>query len=282
MVRQTVSVIIPVYNEERYIRRCLASVVQSKVPIKEIIVVDDGSTDDSLGIIRNIKYQISKIRNTKIIILKQTHLGAAAARNFGAQATSTEILIFLDADMVYDENFIEELVKPIIDGRAVATFTRSEFVGNLSHRWARYWDQSTGNQGGKRVIATSDRGKAFRAIKTEAFVLGGGYDNFGYGDDVSLLGKLNIYSLAVDTARCWHFNPETLPEVYYSARWMGRDPKHRGQFIKLIAFSPPAVLLKALWGFLRQGLAYGLFRVVFDTGHFMGLVDANIGKVHIK
>lgn len=272
MERCTVSVIIPVYNEERYIKRCLTSIVKQSQSLQEIIVVDDGSSDNSI-----LQF---KIKNFKL--LQQAHQGPATARNLGAQVTSAEILVFLDADMEYDKNFVRELVKPIFDGRAIATFTRSEFVGNLSNRWARYWDQSTGNQSGKRVINPSEKGKAFRAITAAAFARSGGFDNFGYGDDVSVLEKLNMHSLAVDSARAWHFNPETLTEVYCSARWMGRDPKHQGNLIKLLVFSPPAAIVKALLGSLRNGLAFGLFKLIFDTGHFMGMVDANFGKVHSK
>ena len=86
MIIPSVTVIIPVYNEERSIENCIRSLRNQSVPL-EIIVVDDGSKDNSVKICEGLG----------IKVLKQNHQGPGAARNLGARNAKGEILILVDA-----------------------------------------------------------------------------------------------------------------------------------------------------------------------------------------
>ena len=88
-----ISVVIPVYNMEAYLRNCLDSVALSTWKDMEIICVDDGSTDRSLEILREYADKDSRIR-----ILTQDHKYAGAARNAGIQAAGGKYIHFLDSD----------------------------------------------------------------------------------------------------------------------------------------------------------------------------------------
>ncbi len=90
MERPLVSVIIPNYNYARYLPQAIDSVLAQTYPRVEIVVVDDGSRDDSAAVLERYGSQINAIR--------QQNQGVAAARNRGAQASSGEYLAFLDAD----------------------------------------------------------------------------------------------------------------------------------------------------------------------------------------
>ena len=92
-MKKRISVIIPVYNKENYIRSCLDSVTASAFDGLEIICTDDGSTDSSLEILNEYKAKDSRI---KVIALE--HKCAAAARNAGLDAAEGEYIHFLDAD----------------------------------------------------------------------------------------------------------------------------------------------------------------------------------------
>ena len=85
-----VSVIIPNYNNGKYIKQCIDSVLMQDYNNLEIIVVDDGSTDNSLETLKN--YQ------NKIVLISILHAGASAARNAGILASSGEVIAFLDSD----------------------------------------------------------------------------------------------------------------------------------------------------------------------------------------
>ncbi len=91
-----ISVIIPVYNADKYLRECLDSVIGKTLQDIEIICVDDGSTDNSLSVLQ--EYAVA---DKRLKIIEQANQGAAAARNVGMAAAQGEYLAFLDADDLY-------------------------------------------------------------------------------------------------------------------------------------------------------------------------------------
>ena len=97
-----VSVIIPVYNDEKYLRECLDSVVNQTLKEIEIICVDDGSTDGSLAILREYE-----ARDKRITVLTQPHTNAGAARNHGLRHATGEYLSFLDSDDFFESDMLE-------------------------------------------------------------------------------------------------------------------------------------------------------------------------------
>lgn len=94
-----VSVIIPVYNEEKYLRECLDSVCQQTLKDIEIICVDDGSTDSSLHILRDLQQ-----KDNRIVIVAQKNLGVFTARNKAINKSTGEYIAFMDADDLYLED----------------------------------------------------------------------------------------------------------------------------------------------------------------------------------
>ena len=100
--RSFVSVIIPVYNAEKYIARCLESVL-SQQGVQEIIVVNDGSTDDTLKIVE--KY-VKK--NSKIKLINQKNQGVSIARNKGIENSKSKYITFIDADDWLEQDAFEK------------------------------------------------------------------------------------------------------------------------------------------------------------------------------
>jgi glycosyltransferase involved in cell wall biosynthesis len=93
MILPTVSVIVPVFNGEQFIDEALASLrCEQKIAV-EIIVVDDGSTDGSVGIVKALAEQDSRIH-----VITGDHRGVAATRNIGVRAAAGEYITFLDCD----------------------------------------------------------------------------------------------------------------------------------------------------------------------------------------
>lgn len=101
-----VSVIIPVYNVAEYLRECLDSVINQTLKEIEIICVDDGSTDNSLEILKEYA-----AKDKRITILKQKNLHAGVARNAGLAVACGEYLSFLDSDDVFKLNMLEDTSK---------------------------------------------------------------------------------------------------------------------------------------------------------------------------
>ena len=103
-----ISIIIPVYNVEQYIKNCLESVINQTYDNWEIILIDDGSTDNSKAIYENIA-----IKNDKIKIFKQTNKGVSAARNLGIEKAQGDYIVFLDADDWIEKKFLERMLEVI-------------------------------------------------------------------------------------------------------------------------------------------------------------------------
>ena len=99
-----VSVIIPIYNEEIYIKQCLDSILLQTLKDIEIICVDDGSTDNSIEILNEYVK-----KDNRIILLRQSNKYAGVARNLGVQYAAGKYLFFLDADDFFSPIFLEKM-----------------------------------------------------------------------------------------------------------------------------------------------------------------------------
>ena len=100
------SVVIPLYNKANYIEKCLNSVLNQTFQEFEVIVVNDGSTDDGLQIVNSEKL---RLKSDKLIIIDQENCGVSTARNNGVKAAKYDYIAFLDADDWWDEHFLEEM-----------------------------------------------------------------------------------------------------------------------------------------------------------------------------
>lgn len=88
-----ISLIIPCYNAEQTLRKCLYSVIRQSYNNLEVILIDDGSTDGSAKI-----YEEFRLKDKRIKILKQDNAGVAKARNNGVEAATGEYICFVDSD----------------------------------------------------------------------------------------------------------------------------------------------------------------------------------------
>jgi len=124
------SVVIPVYNEERWIRELIRRVRAVPIP-KEIIIVDDCSSDNTRDILRELEGE-----DTRIILQPHNQGKGAALREGFRHATGTAVLV-QDADLEYDPAEYPRLLQPILDNRADVVFG-SRFIGE-SHRVLYFW-----------------------------------------------------------------------------------------------------------------------------------------------
>lgn len=104
-----VSIIIPIYNTEAYLGRCLQGIVCQSYKNLEIILVNDGSTDRSTDICKEYASKDNRIK-----YLSQSNSGASSARNNGLDHAQGDYVMFVDSDDWIDSNMVEELVEDII------------------------------------------------------------------------------------------------------------------------------------------------------------------------
>ena len=286
---KNVSVIIPTYNEEKVIGDCLESLKKQSYKDLEIIVVDDGSKDSSKFKTQNAKLQF-KIQKLKL--LEQNHKGPGEARNLGAKKASGEILVFVDADMTFDKDFIKNLVKPIIDGKTIGTFSKEEFVLNKDNVWSKCWNINKGLPIDRMHPKNyPDTQKVFRAILKKEFDKSGGFAPIGYIDDYTISEKLGVQAVASPGAIFYHRNPETLNEVFEQARWIGKSEYKRRkikneQLMRLVTMIRYSVMLSLMNGIYKSIKfkipQFLVFKFTFDFAIEVSLMGSFFGEQKYK
>jgi glycosyltransferase involved in cell wall biosynthesis len=96
------SVIIPLYNKENYIKECIESVLVQSYQDFEIIVIDDGSTDESISVVESFD-------DERISLTRQENSGVSSARNKGIELSKNEFIAFLDADDWYEKDYLSTI-----------------------------------------------------------------------------------------------------------------------------------------------------------------------------
>lgn len=120
-----VSVIIPVYNAEKYLRQCLDSVLSQSLKEIEIICVDDGSADKSRDILREYATADERLK-----IMTQENRGPGAARNSGMEAAAGRYIMFLDADDWFEPDMLSDLYETAERNSADITVCKAERFDN--------------------------------------------------------------------------------------------------------------------------------------------------------
>jgi glycosyltransferase involved in cell wall biosynthesis len=182
----SVSAILPVFNGRRFLRAAVQSVLAQSLPPCELIVVDDGSTDDSLAELEGLVPAPFPVR-----VLRQTNSGQSAARNFASRQAEGEYLAFLDQDDRWYPRHLEMLVAPLAADAAVGwaycDFDEMDLDGNVV---TRSFMRAAGLSHPKRTIFECVSGDVMvlpsaSVLRRTAFEQAGGFDEAlcGYEDD---------------------------------------------------------------------------------------------------
>ncbi len=118
-----VSVIIPCYNSEKYLKDTVESVFMQSYEMLEIILIDDGSEDNTWDIIRELKAKDKRIKG-----IKQSNQGVSAARNKGIDISRGDLITFLDSDDIYEKDKVLEQVNKIKESGKRVCYTGNKYV----------------------------------------------------------------------------------------------------------------------------------------------------------
>lgn len=154
---KTIDVIIPLHNDESFIRNAIKSVQMQTYPVNKIIVVNDGSTDNSVDVVRQMQHE-----DSKIIILENSGIERSSARNTGIISSSAEFIAFLDSDDVW---------YPLKLERQISLLINSPEVGVI---YCNY--QMIGGNGellrGANTLPAALRGNVFKSLLLENKISG--------------------------------------------------------------------------------------------------------------
>lgn len=213
-----VSILIPAHNEEAYIGKTLGSVVK-EYPKKEIIVIDDGSSDRTAEIVRSFSKRGVKL-------LRTNHKGKSAALNKGLEHAKYDIIIILDADSEIKKRSIEEIVKPLKDKtvagatgmiRARKNLNPLTWFQDYEYIMSSAWRYASTNINGNSIIP------GFGAFKKNALKKIGGFGKDTLTEDFDIvveLKKAGFKTITVNTALITTNVPQTFGGlIHQRLRW---------------------------------------------------------------
>ncbi|MFH1833005.1 MAG: glycosyltransferase family 2 protein [Candidatus Levyibacteriota bacterium] len=180
-----VSVIIPMRNSSTTVLETLKSIVRQNYPIREIIIVDNVSKDNSREIVR-VFAKKSPIRMR--LLLQKKDKGVSSSYNWGLREAKTQLVVFLTSDCTLPtQDELEKLVKPLIkDPLAVASYstcTLPRFVWDTYNFWEKFFSA--------RMVDNISSGMVlkFDCVKKLSFLSIGGFDEINFGGDSAIGGE---------------------------------------------------------------------------------------------
>lgn len=248
-MQSLVSVIIPVYNAELYIQNCISSVQQQSYSNLEIIIVDDGSTDSSMNICKEISES-----DQRIFYFQQEHRGVSATRNIGIRAASGKYLFFLDSDDMIHPELLETLYILLeksdaaiageyhcqdetqfrnicLESRSKSFSKRYNYLNNRMILQEVLYGGKQGGIGGKMIRHT-----ALKSIQFDENLTVGEDTKFIYqlienGADAIILKENWYYYRKHENDMRKRFSVKECQSIYDSVRYISNHEKEKGRAI---------------------------------------------------
>ena len=219
-MKPKVSLIIPVYNVEKYLKNCLESAINQTFKNIEIILINDGSTDDSLSICKEYKK-----KDPRICLINQKNGGLSAARNSGIRVAKGKYLSFLDSDDTIELNMIEEVV----------SFCENENLDIAVYGYTKQYENGkiiAKPDFGDKIINNDEARRMSISLKLSPMACNKMYKrNLFYENDIKF--PINFLHEDIGTTYKLFWNAKKvgiIPKSYYN--WMVRHSSITGSFKK--------------------------------------------------
>ncbi|MFQ5476613.1 MAG: glycosyltransferase [Nitrosopumilus sp.] len=262
-----VSILIPAYNEEKVIRKTIESALEIDYSKKEIIIIDDGSTDKTLSIAKTFQ-------RDNVKVLHKENSGKATALNYGINFAKGEILTILDADTIAGKNSLKEIVKVFESSSDIGGVAGNVKVRNKTNwlTWCQALEYVSGLQIARRAFdmfgAITIVPGAMGAFKTNILKDAGGYDKDTIVED---------FDATIKVLKSGQIIRGTTKSLAYT-----EAPEKIGQFLKQrsrwyrgnlqVVFKHKDALANPRFGFLQKiALPYMILSMLVlpITGFFM-------------
>lgn len=213
-----ISVVVPAYNEEKYIRPCIESLVSQDFSDFEIIVSLNSCTDDTEGVVLDVA---KKHNFTNLKIVKENRKGVSYARQAGAENANGEIIASCDADSVYPKNWLSQIVKYFDDSETALFYGSVRMDGGPAYlRFLARYIYTLFLHISRLFGKDNVTGMNF-AYRKDLFIKAGGYDlNLKSAEDVFLGQKLKKYGKVVFDSKIFVLtSPRRFQKGFFKFLW---------------------------------------------------------------
>lgn len=260
------SVISPVYNGAKYLEPFLISVLQQSFPHFELIMVDDGSTDSSVEIIKSYQKKDSRIH-----LIEQNHKGAGSARNFGLSQAKGQYIIFLDCDDWFSDDFFKTMIDRIeVDQSDIAVcefFIYNQQTGETEKSVI----SETGNQNIERtnlvfdIFAPNPWTKLYRVsfLKQNQLLFqeipscndwSFAYTSLACAEKISVIRKPLVYYRTKTTTSISSYRYKRTKDIVWAIKHLRQELKSRALFSQYKE------------GFARKSISHLVYEALSDQG----------------
>lgn len=194
MANPIISVIVPIYNSEKYLKECVQSILKQKFEHYEILLIDDGSTDSSPQICDELS-----LYSTKVKVYHKPNGGVSSARNLGLEKAVGEWITYVDSDDLIHEFYLCDLYKQAVKSSADIVFCDFEFIfenGFSKVQQVYRWDSSKALEGYISSIWTMIWGNIHKhSLYTDYNILSS--EGISFNEDFQLMTKLCYYARTI-------------------------------------------------------------------------------------
>lgn len=197
-----ISAVVPVYNGQRFIADCLNSLLKQTRKFDEIIVVDDGSTDDTVEMVKKFPVKLMELKGNK---------GRSYARNVGLAEIKSDFVLFVEADAIYSSNFLKLCLKHFKNPKVAGVIGKQEVWNRGEGVWAKCKsaEREANFLDYKPFSAWLYRVSLVKKLK--------GFDeSLDFGEDVDLARRVQGmgYALKYEQKAVWkHYEPVSLLKI---------------------------------------------------------------------
>ncbi|MCA9449876.1 MAG: glycosyltransferase, partial [Candidatus Omnitrophica bacterium] len=265
----TASVIVPVFNSANHLPDLLAALSNQTQPPQEVLLVDDGSTDDTVTVAKKLSQELAGLN---VRVLEQDHRGPGAARNLGADHAEGEILLFTDSDCLPSEVWVEKMLEPFArDGSVIGV--QGAYLSNQTAAMARFGQIEIEDRYRrmKKTPYIDFIGTYAAGYRKEVFFENGKFDDrfpIASGEDADLsfrLASKNLRMVFQPDAVVYHRHPDSLFRYlkvkFWRAYWRNLLYRRHSSRMFKDSYTPQALKFQTLLGLLFPLSFLGYFVV---------------------
>lgn len=260
------SVVSPVYNGAKYLEPFLRSVLQQSFPHFELIMVDDGSTDSSIEIIKTYQKKDSRIH-----LIGQNHKGAGSARNFGLSRAKGQYIIFLDCDDWFSEDFFKTMIDRIEADQSDIAICEFFIYNQQTGEMEKSAIPETGNQKIERtnlvfdIFAPNPWTKLYRIsfLKKKELLFqeipscndwSFAYTSLACAEKISVIRKPLVYYRTKTTTSISSYRYKRTKDIVWAIKYLRQELKSRALFSQYKE------------GFARKSISHLVYEALSDQG----------------